>query len=50
MSADKERKMSGRKKSDHMDEEVKRIVVSVRKASPTKVEPLVDKDNLKAVR
>ena len=39
--------MSGKKK-DH-DEEVKRIVVSVRKASPTKVDPL-DKDNLKAIK
>ena len=39
--------MSGKKK-EH-DEEVKRIVVSVRKASPTKVDPL-DKDNLKAIK
>ena len=46
---DKERNLTA-KKGEYHDEEVKRIVVSVRKASPPKVDPPVDKDNLKIVK
>ena len=45
---DKERNLTA-KKGEYHDEEVKRIVVSVRRASPPKVDPPVDKDDLKIV-
>ena len=46
---EKERNLTA-KKGEYNDEEVKRIVVSVRRASPPKVDPPVDKDDLKIVK